>query len=81
MITKKITFSMFATLEMTFYLCPILSFFASSYDLNTLRGAPWQVQSQGANTDKCTGNQLQVANVANQGNAYEKETYWCGHEN
>ena len=51
-------------------------FFAGSYDQNTLRGAPWQVQSQGANTDKCTGSQLQLANVANQGNAYEKETYW-----
>ena len=43
-------------------------------------GAAWQVSSQGANADKCTGNQLQLANVANQGNAYEKETYCCGHE-
>ncbi|XP_044430549.1 uncharacterized protein [Triticum aestivum] len=37
-----------------------------SYDQNTLSGAPWQVQPQGANTDKCTGSQLQLANVANQ---------------
>ena len=65
---------------MTFYLCPTISFFVDSYDQNTFRGAPWQVQSQGANTDKCTGSQLQLANVANQGNAYENETYWCGHE-
>ena len=77
---KKRTIVVFATMMMTFYLCPTLSFLAGSYDQNTLRGAPWQVQSQGANTDKCTGSQLQLANVANQGNAYEKETYWCGHE-
>ena len=67
-------------MKMTFYLCPTLSFFAGSYDQNTLREAPWKVQSQGANTDKCTGNQFQLANMANQGNTYEKETYWCGHE-
>ena len=72
---KKRTVAIFVTMKMTFYLCHALSFFAGSYDQNTLRGAPWQVQSQGANTDKCTGSQLQVANVANQGNAYEKETY------
>jgi len=72
MITKKRTFSIFAMMKMTFYLCPTMSFFTGSYDQNTFRGAPWQVQSQGANTDKCTGNQLQLANVANQGNACEK---------
>ena len=77
---QKGTVAMFVTRKMAFYLCPTMSFFAGSYDQNTLRGAPWQVQSQGANTDKCTGSQLQLANVANQGNAYEKETYWCGHE-
>ena len=78
---KKGAVAMFVTKKMSFYLCPTMSFFAGSYDQNTFRGAPWQVQSQGANTDKCTGSQLQLANVANQGNAYEKETYWCGHEN
>ena len=71
---------MFVTMKMSFYLCPTISFFAGSYDQTTVRGAPLQVQSQGANADKCTCNQLQVANVANQGNAYEKETYCCGHE-
>ena len=62
-------------MKMTFYLCPTLSFFAGSYDQTTLTGAPWQVQSQGANTDKCTGRQLQLANMANQGNAYEKRAH------
>ncbi|XP_037446118.1 uncharacterized protein LOC119315702 [Triticum dicoccoides] len=38
-----------------------------SYDQNTLRGAPWQVQSQGTNTDIFTGNQPQLASMANQG--------------
>ncbi|XP_048560943.1 uncharacterized protein LOC125541630 [Triticum urartu] len=48
---------------------PLLEQYAGigSYDSTTLRGIPWQVQSQGANADKCTGDQLQVANVANQG--------------
>ena len=55
-------------------------FLAGSYDQTTIRGAAWQVSSQGGNADKCTGNQLQLANVANQGNAYEKGTYCCGHE-
>ena len=67
-------------MKMTFYLCPTLSFFVGSYDQNTLREAPWKVQAQGTNTDKYTGSQLQLANVANQGNTYEKETNWCGHE-
>ena len=65
---------------MAFYLCPTISFFAGSYDQNTFRGPPWQDQSQGANTDKCVGIQLQVANVASQGNAYENETYWSEHK-
>ena len=77
---KKRTFAMSAAMKMTFYLCPTMSFFVGSYDQNTFRRAPWQVQSQGANTDKCMGSQLQLANVANQGNAYKKETCWCGHE-
>ena len=56
-------------------------FFAGSYDQNTHRGAPWQVQSQGANTDKCTGSQLQLASMANQGNAKRKKrTCCCGRE-
>ena len=71
---------MFVTMKMSFYLCPTIYFLAGSYDQTTIRGAAWQVSSQGANADKCTGNQLQLANVANQGNAYEKETYCCGHE-
>ena len=77
---KEGTVAMFVTRNMPFYLCHTMSFFAGSYDSTTLTGIPWQVQSQGANTDKCTGDQLQVDNVANQGNAYKKETYWCGHE-
>ena len=48
---------------------------AGSYDQNTLRGALWQVQSQGANADKCTGSQLQLASMANQGNAKPKKTH------
>ena len=56
-------------------------FFAGSYDQNTLRGPPSQVQSQGANTDKCTGSQLQLASMANQGNAKRKKsTCCCGRE-
>ena len=56
-------------------------FFAGSYDQNTIRGPPWQVHSQGANTDKCTGNQLQLACMDNQGNAnWEKRTYCSGHQ-
>ncbi|XP_037456052.1 uncharacterized protein LOC119326518 [Triticum dicoccoides] len=49
-------------------LLPLLEHYAGigSYDQNTLRGPPWQVQSQGANTDKCTGSQLQLASMANQ---------------
>ncbi|XP_044337730.1 uncharacterized protein [Triticum aestivum] len=49
-------------------LLPLLEQYAGvgSYDQNTLRGAPWQVQSQGANADKCTGSQLQLASMANQ---------------
>ena len=72
--------AMFVTMKMSFYLCPTTYFFAGSYDQTTIRGAAWKVSSQGANADKCTGNQLQLANVANQGNAYEKGTYCCGHE-
>ena len=77
---KKGTFAMFVTRKMAFYLCPTMSFFAGSYEPSTHTGIPWQVQAQGANADRCTGDQLQVANMANQGNAYGKETYWCGHE-
>ena len=80
MINKEETVAMFVTMKMTFYLCPTIYFLAGSYDQTTIRGAAWQVSSQGANADKCTGNQLQLANVANQGNAYEKGTYCCGHE-
>ena len=76
---QKGTVAMFVTRKMAFYLCPTMSFFAGSYDTTTHTGIPWQVQSQGANTDKCTGSQLQLANVANQGNAYENETYWSEH--
>ena len=47
---------------------------------HTYTGIPWQVQAHGANANRCTDDQLQVANVANQGNAYGKETYWCRHE-
>lgn len=51
-------------------LLPLLEQYAGvgSYDQNTLRGALWQVQSQGANADKCTGSQLQLqlASMANQ---------------
>ena len=54
--------------------CTII-FYAGSYDQNTLRGAPWQVQSQGANADKCTGSQLQLASMANQGNAKTKKEH------
>ena len=43
-------------------------FLAGSYDQNTIREAPWQVHSQSANTDKCTGSQLQLACMDNQGN-------------
>ena len=57
---------------MAFYLCATMSLFAGSYDTTTHIGIPWQVQTQGANADRCTGDQLQVANVANQGNAYER---------
>ena len=80
MINKEETVAMFVTMKMSFYLCPTIYFLAGSYDQTTIRGAAWQVSSQGANADKCTGNQLQLANVANQGNAYEKGTYCCGHE-
>ena len=69
---KKGTVAMFVTRKMAFYLCPTMSFFAGSYDPTTHTGIPWQVQAQGANADRCTGDQLQVANVANQGNAYVK---------
>ena len=69
---KKGTVAMFVTRKMAFYLCPTMSFFAGSYDPTTRTGIPWQVQTQGANADRCTGDQLQVSNVANQGNAYEK---------
>ena len=72
---KKRTFAMFVTMNIAFYLCPTMSF-SQILMTKTHSGGTWQVQSQGANTDKCTGNQLQLANVANQGNAYEKETYW-----
>ncbi|XP_044354538.1 uncharacterized protein [Triticum aestivum] len=51
-------------------LLPLLEHYAGiggSYDQTTIRGAAWQVSSQGANADKCKGNQLQLANVANQG--------------
>ena len=65
---------------MAFYLCPTMSFFSCSYDPTTHTGIPWQVQAQGANADRCTGDQLQVANVENQGNAHRKETNWRGHE-
>ena len=44
-------------------------FLAGSYDQTTIRGAAWKVSSQGANADKCTGNQLHLANVAHQSNA------------
>ena len=72
---KKITFAMFAMMKMSFYLCPTMSFFAGSYDQNTFRGAPWQVQPQGANTAIFTGNQPQLASMANQGNAKPKKTH------
>ena len=53
--------------------CTVI-FYAGSYDQR-------QVQSQGANADKCTGSQLQLASMANQGNAKRKKsTYCCGHE-
>ena len=35
---KKRTFAMFATMKMTLYLCPTMSFFAGSSDQNTFRG-------------------------------------------
>ena len=64
MINKEETVAIFPTMKMTFYLCPTIYFLAGSYDQTTIRGAAWQVSSQGANADKCTGNQLQLANVA-----------------
>ena len=77
---KKGTIDMFVRMKMAFYLCATMSLFAGSYDTTTHIGIPWQVPTQGTNADRCTGDQLQVANMANQGNAYGKETYWCGHE-
>ena len=59
---------------MAFYLCATMSLFAGSYDTTTHIGIPWQVPTQSTNADRCTGDQLQVANVANQGNTYEKST-------
>ena len=71
---------MFVDLKTVFYLCSTITLFAGSYNMNTQAGVPWQVGTQGAIGDRYSGNQLQVANVASQGNAYENETYWCGHE-
>ncbi|XP_044431387.1 uncharacterized protein [Triticum aestivum] len=50
-------------------LLPVLEQYANvgSYDPTTPAGIPWQVQAHGANADRCMGDQLQVANVANQG--------------
>jgi len=66
---KKWTVDMFVGLKMAFYLCTTMSLFAGSYETNTQAGIPWQVATQGAIGDRYTGDQLQVANMANQVNA------------
>ena len=65
---QKRTVDMFVDFKMVFYLCTTMTLFAGSYDTNTQAGVPWQVGTQGAIGDRYTGDQLQVANVANQGN-------------
>jgi hypothetical protein len=66
---QKVTVDMFVDLEMAFYLCTTMTLFTGSYDTTTQAGIPWQVATQGAIGDRYAGDQLQVANVANQGNA------------
>ena len=61
---KKGTVDMFVGMKMAFYLCATMSLFAGSYDTTTQTGIPWQVPTQRANADRCTGDQVQVANVA-----------------
>ncbi|XP_044409083.1 uncharacterized protein [Triticum aestivum] len=50
-------------------LLPLLEQYTSigSYDTTTQAEIPWQVATQGAIGDRYAGDQLQVANVANQG--------------
>ena len=52
---------------MAFYLCATMPLFAGSYNTTAHTWIPRQVPTQGANADRCTGDQLIVANVANQG--------------
>ena len=65
---QKRTVDMFVDFKMVFYLCSTMTLFAGSYDTTTQAGIPWQVATQGAIGDRYAGDQLQVANVANQGN-------------
>ena len=65
---------MFVDFKMVFYLCSTMTLFAGSYNMNTQAGVSWQVGTRGAIGDRYTGNQLQVANVANQGNEIKKNS-------
>ena len=71
---QKRTVDMFVDFKMVFYLCSTMTLFAGSYNTNTRAGVPWQVGTRGAIGDIYTGIQLQVANVANQGNEIKKNS-------
>lgn len=68
-VMKKMTVAMIVDLEMTFYLCTTMTLFIGSYNTTTQVGLPWKVATQEAIGDRYAGDQLQVVNVANQGNA------------
>ena len=67
---------MFVDLKMAFFLCITMTLFTCSYDTTTPPEIPWQVATQGAIGDRYAGDQLQVANVANQGNAKNSMLIW-----